>query len=81
MSTQKSNTVPMIRVQQLSHGYIRKNLDPVHVHPDQLARMSFLISVECTVGHKLVREQLVGYREADSGCVMVSQEQFNQYFS
>lgn len=80
MKTKQSSIAKMLKVQQLSHGYILKSSDVVEVNVDQLARMSHLITVECHIGHQLLREQLVGYREADTGCVMVSYDQFSLYF-
>lgn len=74
-------TAEMVMVQQLAHAYVPKDYDVVKVPVCRLARMSEMITVECPVGHRLFQEQLVGYREADTGCVMVSYEQFNQSFS
>ena len=73
--------VEMVMVQRLAHAYVPKDHDIVKVPRHQLARMSELITVECQVAGRMFQEQLVGYREADTGCVMVTYEQFNQHFS
>ena len=75
-----NNFADMVCLQRVSSGYAPKGGQAVKVATSQLARMSKLITVECIIGHALVKEQLVGYREADTGCVMVSYEQFNTYF-
>lgn len=74
-------TCQMVMVQRLSHAYVPKDHDIVEVPRVRLARMSELITVECEVAGRLFRAELVGYREADTGCVMVTYEQFNENFS
>lgn len=73
--------VEMVMVQQLAHAYVPKDYDIVLIPRRQLARMSKPIIVECPVGHKLFQEEMTGYREADTGCVMVMYQQFNKKFS
>lgn len=55
----------------------------VSVLPHSVARMSRPLIVRKLTVHPVpnnISVEMVGYREADTGRVMVSQEQFNHYF-
>ena len=71
------NKVEMLIVRLAGDCWI--GADVVGVLPQHVARMSELITVKNTAPRFHCQSaKLVGYREADTGRVLVSQEQYNQ---
>ena len=73
------NKVEMLIVRNAGDCWI--GIGTIAVLPQHVARMSNLIKVRNTAPKFFQQSaNLVGYREADTGRVMVSKEQYNQYF-
>ena len=74
------NKVEMLVVQKIGGSWTPTSR--TQVSSQRVARMSNLITILFFGPHHLRQfADLVGYREADTGRVMVSQEQYNQNFS
>ena len=74
------NKVEMLVVRLAGDCWI--GMGVIEVLPQRVARMSELLTVKNTTPRFHCQSaKLAGYREADTGRVMVSQEQYNQNFS
>ena len=74
------NKVEMLIVRLAGDRWI--GMGAIEVLPQRVARMSKLLTVKNAAPRFHCQSaKLVGYREADTGRVLVSQEQYNQNFS
>lgn len=76
-------SVEMVMVKKLlpDAPYTLMDHDIVVVPRNQLARIPGFITVRSEVCGREWDEELIGYREAETGIVMVSYEQLEEHFS